>query len=194
MRVLPLASAAWRFRDATCGSAWRAALVPGCVHRDLLRHRLIPDPFWGTNETDLQWIEERDWEYRTSFTAPKSLLAEAVVELVSEGLDTVATVWLNGRESPARTICFSAVAGRSIAPAPRENELLIRFGSAMEYIGRTAPGTTRATSTIRSDVARSSANNNASSAGTGARVSSPPASGATSAWKAGPVTGSTACG
>ena len=135
MRVLPLASAAWRFRDATRGSAWRAALVPGCVHRDLLRHRLIPDPFWGTNEIDLQWIEERDWEYRTSFTAPKSLLAEAVVELVSEGLDTVATVWLNGREVARTDNMF--LGGRWSVKSllrPGKNELLIRFGSAMEYI------------------------------------------------------------
>jgi beta-mannosidase len=135
MRVLPLASAAWRFRDATRGSAWRAALVPGCVHRDLLRHRLIPDPFWGTNEIDLQWIEERDWEYRTSFTAPKSLLAEAVVELVFDGLDTVATVWLNGREVARTDNMF--LGGRWSVKSllrPGKNELLIRFGSAMEYI------------------------------------------------------------
>jgi beta-mannosidase len=135
MRVLPLAPAAWRFRDATQVSPWRAAVVPGCVHRDLLRHRLIPDPFWGTNELDLQWIEEHDWEYRASFNAPRSLLAEEVVELVADGLDTVATVLLNGREVARTDNMF--LSGRwNARPFLRagKNELLIRFGSAMEYI------------------------------------------------------------
>jgi beta-mannosidase len=135
MRVLPLAPAAWRFRDATRGSPWRAALVPGCVHQDLRRHGLIPDPFWDTNETGLQWIEERDWEYRTSFIAPKSLLAEEVVELVADGLDTVATLRLNGREVGRTENMFL---GRrwevKTLLRPGANDLVIRFGSVMEYI------------------------------------------------------------
>jgi beta-mannosidase len=135
MRVLSLASSAWRFRDATRSSPWRAAVVPGCVHRDLLRHRLIPDPFWGTNELNLQWIEERDWEYRASFTVSRALLNEEVVELVADGLDTVATVVLNGREVARTDNMF--LGGRwEVKPLLRagRNELLIRFGSAMEYI------------------------------------------------------------
>jgi beta-mannosidase len=105
------------------------------VHRDLLRHRLIPDPFWGTNEIDLQWIEECDWEYRASFTAPQSLLAEEVVELVADGLDTVATVVLNGREI-ARTDNMFIGYRWEVKPflRPGKNQLLIRFGRAMEYI------------------------------------------------------------
>src|SRR5258708_2917993 len=97
MRSLPLTSAAWQFRDATKQSPWRAATVPGCVHTDLLRHKLIPGPFWGTHELQVQWIEERDWEYRASFKVAAALLADEVVELVADGLDTVATVRLNGR-------------------------------------------------------------------------------------------------
>jgi beta-mannosidase len=135
MRVLPLAPAAWRFRDATRRSSWRAAVVPGCVHRDLLRHGQIPDPFWGTNEIGLQWIEERDWEYGASFTVPGSLLAEEVVELVADGLDTVAAVSVNGREI-ARTDNMFVGYRWDVKPLlrPGKNDLLIRFGSAMEYI------------------------------------------------------------
>ena len=132
---MTLAPAAWRFRDATSGSEWRTAVVPGCVHRDLLRHRLIPDPFWGTNETGLQWIEEHDWEYRTSFTAPKALLSEEVVELVADGLDTVAAVSVNGR-AVARTDNMFVGYRWDVKPLlrPGKNDLLIRFGSAMKYI------------------------------------------------------------
>ena len=90
MRRFPLASAAWQFRDATKRTPWRAAVVPGCVHTDLRRHGTIPDPFWANNELDLQWIEERDWEYRAVFSIPADLLHEEEVELVADGLDTVA--------------------------------------------------------------------------------------------------------
>jgi beta-mannosidase len=135
MRSFPLATASWQFRDATRKSAWRAAVVPGCVHRDLRRHELIPDPFWGTNELELQWIEERDWEYQTGFTAPPAFLAEEVVELVADGLDTVATVKLNGHEV-ARTENMFTGYRWNVTPWLRagKNELTVHFGSAMKYI------------------------------------------------------------
>src|SRR5262245_64206033 len=72
------------------------AVVPGCVHTDLLRAGKIPDPFYGTNEKDLQWIERTDWEYRTSLAADDRLLAHERVELVFGGLDTYADVFVNG--------------------------------------------------------------------------------------------------
>ena len=90
-----LISAPWRFREAGTRS-WLPARVPGCVHRDLIRNRRIADPFWGANELDLQWIEERDWEYAASFSVSPGMLAEENLDLVASGLDTVAEVWLNG--------------------------------------------------------------------------------------------------
>ncbi len=72
------------------------ALVPGCVHTDLHRAGAIPDPFWGRNEDDLQWMEEVDWEYETTFDADEDLLKGEHIELVAEGLDTLATITLNG--------------------------------------------------------------------------------------------------
>ena len=135
MRSLPLASASWQFRDATPSAPWRSATVPGCVHTDLLRHKLIPDPFWGTNELSVQWIEERDWEYRARFRVDAALLAEDGVELVADGLDTVATVRLNGR-LVARTENMFVGYRWNVKPLLRAgaNELTIRFGSAMKYI------------------------------------------------------------
>src|ERR1044072_6133465 len=96
MLSLSLSHASWRLRDAATKS-WLPAIVPGCVHTDLRRAGKIPDPFWGTNEANLQWIEERDWEYRATFSVPADLLNEEKVELVADGLDTVATVRLNRR-------------------------------------------------------------------------------------------------
>jgi beta-mannosidase len=75
---------------------WMPALVPGCVHTDLLRDRKIPDPFYGTNEKALQWIGTTDWEYRSTFVADAALLARERVEIVFQGLDTYAEVSVNG--------------------------------------------------------------------------------------------------
>src|SRR5204863_5820352 len=74
---------------------WHAATVPGCVHTDLLNNHLIDDPFYRDNEQRLQWIGKTDWEYQTSFQAGPQLLKHEQVELVFEGLDTYANVFLN---------------------------------------------------------------------------------------------------
>ena len=37
--------------------------VPGNVHRDLVLNKKIPDPLIGTNETAVQWVGEKSWEY-----------------------------------------------------------------------------------------------------------------------------------
>jgi beta-mannosidase len=84
----------WEFRQAPSGD-WHRAEVPGCVHTDCARNGLIPDPFYGGNERDAQWIEREDWEYRTEFDVTKELLAQSKVELDFTGLDTYADVFLN---------------------------------------------------------------------------------------------------
>ena len=71
------------------------AAVPGCVHTDLLAAGLIPDPYLDDNEALLAWIGLVDWTYATSFDwAPD---AHERHDLVFDGLDTVATVRLNGQ-------------------------------------------------------------------------------------------------
>jgi len=134
MRVVALASSSWRFRDPS-GSAWLPAAVPGCVHTDLLRAGRIPDPFWGTNEAGLQWIDEREWEYATTFDAGSDLLGEEVVELVADGLDTLATVSVNG-QVVARTENMFIGFRWDIRPLlrPGSNALSVRFASATRYI------------------------------------------------------------
>ena len=114
---------------------WIPATVPGCVHTDLLRAGEIPDPFWGTNEAGLQWIDERDWEYATEFDAAGDLLAEDQVDLVADGLDTVATVSVNGH-IVAHTENMFVGFRWDIRPLlrPGTNTLSVRFDSATRYI------------------------------------------------------------
>src|SRR5215218_10601024 len=72
------------------------ATVPGEVHVDLLAAGLIPDPFDGDNETLLAWIGRTGWIYRATFDWGGS--EHTRTDLVADGLDTVATITLNGRE------------------------------------------------------------------------------------------------
>ena len=78
-------------------SNWNPAEVPGCVQTDLLANKIIPEPFYRDNEKRLQWIGVEDWEYQTSFEVNAATLARKHVELVFQGLDTYATVFLNGQ-------------------------------------------------------------------------------------------------
>jgi beta-mannosidase len=92
--------AKWEFRaasntDQTQLKQWHPAEVPGVVQTDLLHDGLIPDPFYQDNDTRLQWIGLTDWEYRTTFGADANTLAHDHVDLVFEGLDTYADVYVN---------------------------------------------------------------------------------------------------
>src|SRR5258708_28831947 len=85
-QVIPLNSG-WEFRQmaqtvSADAPVWRPAQVPGDVHLDLLRNKLIPDPFYRDNEAKLQWIENADWEYRTTMQTSPELLSHKNIELV----------------------------------------------------------------------------------------------------------------
>jgi beta-mannosidase len=73
------------------------ATIPGTIHTDLFQNQLIPDPFFGANEKQLQWIENENWEYETHFILSESELKNQNIDLEFEGLDTYATVFLNGK-------------------------------------------------------------------------------------------------
>ena len=95
MMMLHELNKGWKFKAADEGE-WLPAQVPGCVHTDLIHNGRIADPFYGTNERDLQWIDKKDWEYETSFELPGECVSAEHAELVFEGLDTYAHVELNG--------------------------------------------------------------------------------------------------
>lgn len=95
-------NAEWEFRAISADqhpevAAWHAAHVPGVVQTDLLGDHLIPDPFYGDNESPLQWIGLTDWEYRTTFQVSATTLQHEHVDLIFDGLDTFAEVFLNER-------------------------------------------------------------------------------------------------
>ena len=119
----------WEFRR-TDENIWRPATVPGTVHTDLFAHKLIPDPFAGANEKGLQWIDKKDWEYRTTFDVPADMAGQDQLALDFTGLDTYADVYLNDSLILQAQNMFvgKQVAVKGIA-RPQGNRLRILFHS-----------------------------------------------------------------
>lgn len=88
----------WCFRQADSEALGflPVAQFPTNVHLDLIHNKIIPDPFIGKNENDVQWVGEKAWIYRTTFALPHIEGRNAV--LAFDGLDTYATVRLNGHQ------------------------------------------------------------------------------------------------
>lgn len=74
---------------------WIDAQVPGCVYQDLLRAGLIEDPYFGTNSFSCEWVANRWWIYRTTFTLTEEDLADQL-QLTFHGIDYAAKIYVNG--------------------------------------------------------------------------------------------------
>ncbi|KAF9226510.1 glycoside hydrolase family 2 protein [Gyrodon lividus] len=75
-----------------------ASEFPTTVHVELLKLKRIPDPFLGLNEWEVQWVGETEWVFKNTFTVTEKDLTATNADLVFEGLDTFATVTLNGQD------------------------------------------------------------------------------------------------
>ncbi len=114
---------------------WRTAQVPGTVHQDLLDHGLIPDPFYGTNEALVQWVEDEDWTYRLDFQVSGQDLSCDAVRLCFDGLDTYADIWLNDQliDSVQNMFVGYAYDVKSLLRAGN-NRLEVRFRSPIREV------------------------------------------------------------
>lgn len=123
------------YRDPATGSECTIpAQVPGNVVGDLQRAGRIPDPYFGCNSDLLRPYEFIDWEYRTTFPAPV-LRDRERLELVFEGIDTVAEIFVNG-ESIGRADNMVIAHRFSVNPAllrKEGNELLVRIQSSVNH-------------------------------------------------------------
>lgn len=130
-KIIPL-NKNWEFKQANQEGATflPVAQFPTNIHLDLMHHGLIQDPYLGKNELEVQWIGERVWIYRTTFAAPTIQKGSKAV-LAFDGLDTFATVLLNGSEiltsdnmfTPERVDVTSSIKEGT-------NEMTITFDSA----------------------------------------------------------------
>ncbi|MGG4143678.1 glycoside hydrolase family 2 protein [Paenibacillus algorifonticola] len=77
---------------------WMTAKVPGDVHSTLIDRRIIEHPYFGHNDIKCRWIEQKEWWYRAQFDYEVDESQGERHELIFEGLDTFATIFVNGLE------------------------------------------------------------------------------------------------
>lgn len=87
----------WKFRMENSRDLFKAT-VPGTVHQDLMNIGIIDDIYYENNEDKYHWIEERNWEYSTTFSVDENTYNYAIHSLFFEGLDTYADVFLNDQK------------------------------------------------------------------------------------------------
>jgi beta-mannosidase len=90
----------WEFKqgDRTSKSDYLPANdLPTEVHLDLITHNKLPDPFKDLNELSARWVEDVPWTYKTTSPLhPEQRQPGYKHVLVFEGLDTFASVYVNG--------------------------------------------------------------------------------------------------
>ncbi len=122
----------WQFSQAG-NEEWLEAEVPGSVQRDLIKHGILPDPYYGTNEELIQWVEDENWDYRITFNITAKQLEYDNALIFFEGLDTHADVFLNGSRILQSENMF---VGHKVPVKNQllegENKLHIRFYSPIE--------------------------------------------------------------
>ncbi len=109
--------------------------LPGCNYLDMMKSKVIADPFWGQNEKEMTRLAEYDYEYAREFAVTSELLQEECINLVISGLDTLAVITINNHKIAAtdnvhRTYHFP------VKEYLREgkNQILISFPSPLPYI------------------------------------------------------------
>lgn len=122
------------------------AEVPGCVLSDLVRAQLAPPPYEGTHERDVQWVEDSTWWYQTSFDLPSEWSSVGHGHLTLDGLDTYATVSVNGQEVLRADNAHRTWTSDAFKLRPHGNFLVVRFDpvaqrglAAMQTFGMALP-------------------------------------------------------
>ena len=125
---------AWQVAEAGTTNFFPAR-VPGCIHTDLMAANKLPDPFWRDNEASAQWVSDKAWSYRRTFFAAPALLTHERVLLRCEGLDTLATIKLNGAEL-ARTDNMFRTWEFDVKKLLKSgsNEIEIKFDTVLPFI------------------------------------------------------------
>ena len=87
---------------------WISAQVPGEIHLDLIKAGQMPEPTVGANMPKCRWPETKSWWYRTTFDVGADFLKHERQQLVFDGLDLYAQVFVNGQLAGEATECLRA--------------------------------------------------------------------------------------
>ncbi|KAM7315502.1 beta-mannosidase-like [Ixodes scapularis] len=91
--VLPL-NGDWRVYNRNKSYQFSGS-VPGNVHTDLMRAKLIGDAYFRDNDEKQAWVAREDWTYSRDFQLSEEVLSHRRILLVAHGIDTIANVYVN---------------------------------------------------------------------------------------------------
>ena len=111
---------------------WLPAVVPGGVHESLLAAGRMEHPYFDRNEAAIGWIENRDWWFRAPLVLPDDLAPDERLRLICHGLDTVATLYLDGAELGRHANQHRPYEVDLTDRAPGAHQLMIRFSPPLE--------------------------------------------------------------
>lgn len=87
---------------------WNSAIpcqVPGDIHIALTEAGIIEDPLVDVNNEKCKWVEEKEFWYKKTFFVEEDFIKDRT-ELVLEGLDLTADIWLNGQHIGSHNNAF----------------------------------------------------------------------------------------
>lgn len=124
----------WQFKSHD-SSEWKSADVPGCNYLDLMKNGEIPDPFIGLNEKEVEWVAEKDWEYKKEFQISDDELKSDDILLSFKMLDTLCEVRVNEHLILTGNNCFVSHS-ESVKDFVHsgENVVHILFRSPVRYV------------------------------------------------------------
>lgn len=100
MEIVDLAGS-WELRQSSEGASRLPVPVPMRIPGDnlsaLLEAGLIPDPYYGSQELQVQWVGRSDWLLSRNFMVEEGFLRGRQAFLHLERVDTLAEVLLNGK-------------------------------------------------------------------------------------------------
>jgi len=132
----------WKFRKVGSDESWQYTVTPSTIYNDLMFTGKITDPFLGCNNVNLGWIDEADWEYMLSIKLDEVSIKNKHVDLVFEGLDTYADVYVNDKLALKADNMFRKwIVSCDTLFKVGENSVRIVFKSALNEVKRKAAET-----------------------------------------------------
>jgi len=122
-----------RMRDLDAAD-WLQTAVPSSVFTGLINVGKIKQVDIDTYPENFSWVSEKPWIYRKIFDAPQKIFDSDRIDMVFEGLDTIASIWLNDKLIGKTNNMFIPhrfdVTGLL---KPQNNSLLVKFDPATHY-------------------------------------------------------------
>lgn len=108
--------------------------VPGDIHIALTEAGVIKDPLVDNNSLECKWLEEKEFWYKKVFYIEDSFLQD-ITEIVFEGLDLTADIWLNGQYIGSHNNAFiEKVIDISACIQSGENVLIVRIDDGVNAV------------------------------------------------------------